>query len=353
MRRARRGFATAGAAERVIWCDLLFAVFADATGGGAEAPRLARRYRARAERIRRERAPDDRGNDSLRSFLGGLDELRAGHWDAARAGFDACVERARSEGRRGRFEESYALIQRGTVDVIRQRPEQVAEALVTVSAVLRETGDAAMQAYLYVGHAMLAFWAGDLPTALGWFDEAIGALPRERPTLQRVVTWLFRTQPESYGQPTGALAALRDGELAFAKQNRLFRGNVRGLYGGMAALAHAAAVRAGHPLGDARLARTLAGRAEGMPGGAGDGERALAYLADARGRPEEALRLLELAETRATTHDRALSAAIARFQRGLRLGGDEGEALQADARRALEALGMHPFLLHEDPALRA
>jgi hypothetical protein len=88
------------------------------------------------------------------------------------------------------------------------------------------------------------------------------------------------------------------------------------------------------------------------PVAAGDPERALAYVADAEGNPEEAILRLQQAEEDASRHERPLSAAIARYQRGRRLGGTTGERLQQFARDAVGKLGAAEALLDEDPALR-
>jgi hypothetical protein len=80
--------------------------------------------------------------------------------------------------------------------------------------------------------------------------------------------------------------------------------------------------------------------------------RARAYLADAEGRPAEAIAILERAEGVASAARRPIDAAVARAQRGKRLGGDEGAALLRRSRADLAALGAGERLLEEDAALR-
>lgn len=54
----------------------------------------------------------------------------------------------------------------------------------------------------------------------------------------------------------------------------------------------------------------------------------------------------------ATAHGQAVSAAIARYQRGLRLGGDAGATLCQEARDAVRTAGVSEVLLQEDAARR-
>jgi hypothetical protein len=80
--------------------------------------------------------------------------------------------------------------------------------------------------------------------------------------------------------------------------------------------------------------------------------RARAYAADATGHPERALALLERAEREAGSFNQQLDLAIARYQRGRRLGGDRGAELVAQAERITEDQGGGPSLLEEDAGLR-
>lgn len=353
LRRARRGFAEVGDAERTMWCDLIFAVFAEVGSGSREPPRLARTYRERAERIAREHGVHSPKNDGLRHFLDALAAFRGGRWDVSIAEMKAAAAAAEAFGYRGRAEHALVLSQLANLQFVRQRPRALAEIVSSLDDVVRDTGDVLLSAYLHLGHAFTALWGGRLPDAQAALDEAIGALPKERPTVQRAATWIYRSQIEIYTGATTALEALHARELAIARSHRLFHGSTRGMYASMVALAHATGLRAGHPMASAKLVRAMAQRArEAPPAGAGDADRALAYLADAEGRPDLALRHLDRAEAEATRYDRPLSAAIARYQIGLRVGGDEGERSCAQARAELAALDAHPLLLDEDPALR-
>jgi hypothetical protein len=70
------------------------------------------------------------------------------------------------------------------------------------------------------------------------------------------------------------------------------------------------------------------------------------------GRPQHALHRLERAERIAETYGQPIDVAIARYQRGLRLGGDEGKALMRSAEQAVVRAGSRTLLLHEDPSRR-
>ena len=78
----------------------------------------------------------------------------------------------------------------------------------------------------------------------------------------------------------------------------------------------------------------------GGPLGQGMAELVKAGIAMQTDRPEEALKWLASAETQLAIAQAALMAASARYVKGTMLGGDEGRALQAGARRDLDAQGI-------------
>jgi hypothetical protein len=100
-----------------------------------------------------------------------------------------------------------------------------------------------------------------------------------------------------------------------------------------------------------RALRDLLAR-DSTPANPGWLHRAEAYLSDALGLPERALRQLWLAEQAAQAFHQPLDAALARYQRGLRLGADQGRALREQARAAVRHRGAAGRLLDEDVALR-
>ncbi|MCK6545365.1 hypothetical protein L6R52_05810, partial [Myxococcota bacterium] len=73
---------------------------------------------------------------------------------------------------------------------------------------------------------------------------------------------------------------------------------------------------------------------------------------DATGAPDAALPLLARAEHEARALGQRLDAAIAAYQRGVRVGGDEGARLVLLAQRDVAALGAHMRVLEEDRGRR-
>ncbi|MBX3269783.1 MAG: protein kinase [Sandaracinaceae bacterium] len=353
LRRARRGFAAAGAAERVAWCDLMFAFFSEVRSGALEPPWRARHYRARGERLAAARGVASARVDVVREVLDGMACFRRGDWAAAATRFERTLARAEASGAFDAFEHSYLAVQTGFVEMVRQRPRAVVEWLRAVDARVRDGHDVAVLAYVHAGRALVRLWQGDRDASREGYAQAIASLPRERPTNQRAVTWMLRLHLEIHDGSSLAREALRGGELALAVRHGVLDGYTGNLYGGLVALAHATALRAGDRRADPDLVRRMVERTRGKPPcGAGDAERAMAYLEDREGRPGHALGWLARAEREARAHDRPIAAATARYQRGLRLGGDEGAALRTAAVQAMEALGADPRLCAEDPAYR-
>jgi hypothetical protein len=102
-----------------------------------------------------------------------------------------------------------------------------------------------------------------------------------------------------------------------------------------------------------RRVRRLAGIAADAPPLMTTGAiRACAYAASASGDKAAAIADLDRAEREAPRHGHRVDAAIARYQRGRRLGGAEGEGLIVEARRAIVDLGSIERLLDEDAGLR-
>jgi len=129
------------------------------------------------------------------------------------------------------------------------------------------------------------------------------------------------------------------------------------MYGGafamIGALLEANALRSGAP--DARhdsMERYARVVDTTPPLAAGASWRARAYAADAAGQPHVALALLERAEHVATRYGRRLDAAIAKWQRGRRIGGDAGAASCREAEAIVTDAGATHALLAEDVALR-
>jgi hypothetical protein len=75
--------------------------------------------------------------------------------------------------------------------------------------------------------------------------------------------------------------------------------------------------------------------------------RALGYAEELKGNPEGAIDHLAKAEAEARSTQQGIDIAIAQYQRGRLLGGDQGASLTAQARRGLASLGVGERLLAE------
>jgi hypothetical protein len=144
------------------------------------------------------------------------------------------------------------------------------------------------------------------------------------------------------------IRASRDLRTAFRRFVRGRRNMFTGVYASMTALTEVSALRSGDREASPRLIRQCARLAErGPPFAVTRAIRALAYLAEAQGRPERALAELRRAEAEADRHGQVIDIAIAREQRGRRLGGTEGAALRASGGETIARLGLSPRCLEE------
>jgi serine/threonine protein kinase len=150
--------------------------------------------------------------------------------------------------------------------------------------------------------------------------------------------------------------ALRASNERFMKIARRFRPLSTYFAGGVAsilAVAEAAALRLGDRRASVRKIDRWAAIARAAPPFFISGAvRAQAYVADHQGRPERALELLREAEAIADRYDQRVSRGIARYQRGIRIWGEEGAELVTLARADLASAGARDHLLEEDPVRR-
>jgi hypothetical protein len=96
-----------------------------------------------------------------------------------------------------------------------------------------------------------------------------------------------------------------------------------------------------------RVRRFAAIAGERAPFGTTMAIRALAYLEEHEGRAERALLTLERAEREALAREQLIDAAIARYQRGVRLGPDAGNGVMASARTLLAEVGASEQILEQ------
>ncbi len=134
------------------------------------------------------------------------------------------------------------------------------------------------------------------------------------------------------------------------RQGRMFRpfsSYFAGTLAAMTALVEAAALRAGdRGASRRRIARWARLARRAPPIFSAGAIRAQAYVTD---RTDRAVALLREAEELADRYDNRISRAIARYQLGRRIGGDEGAELEAAAHADLDSVGADAQILRECP----
>ncbi len=349
LQRARADLARTGARAQVAGCDYTFAILALTGSRRLDRVPLAERYLASARAMAQslELPPDVRGLDP---FVEGLVAKRRGHWREAHRGF----ERAGAI-----FRESA-----GTTELTMVRSWQMMTATHAQDmATCRRHRDWFRRHATDSGGSLLvvhlAVVDGYLQVLEGKFDEARELVERvaasfstESVYAQRAALMLYRYGASVYLDQRGARAALAE-DLRRARPFRFLDTMYAGTYATIAGLVEVNALRRGDREASARRVERFASVVDRSPPlWAGSSERIRGYLADACGRPAEALVHLQRAEEDAARYDRRVDVAIARWQRGRRLGGDEGRALCQEAVTQVEALGVSPRVLDEDAGLR-
>ena len=350
LQRARDDFLRAGADAQGAGCDYMFAILALVRSRDPGRVPLAERYVASA----RERArgldlpPDVRG---FAPFVEGLQRMRRGAWLDARRRFEEAVEI---------FGEST-----GTTETTMARSW-----LMMLAAHMQDMPDVRSRLAWFRRHAAdcggtllvvhFALVEGYVQVLEGRFDEGFDTLTRaadlfddEPPNAQRASKRIYRYWADTYRDDGVRARRELSHELSRAKSFRFMSTMYAGTFGVLVALIEANALRSGDPGASAQRIERLGAIVDASPPlWAGGASRARAYAADALGRPERALELLARAEREAACFDRKVDVAIARWQRGRRIGGDEGAALCSGARASVESLGVSPLILEEDAGLR-
>ncbi|GIW73370.1 MAG: hypothetical protein KatS3mg102_2912 [Planctomycetota bacterium] len=352
--RARTRFEAAAAHEQAAWCEFVLAYLALHQRGGAAGERLARRYTASAHRRLAQRTVRSLVVAWMPALLEGLARLRKGSWQQAAAAFEEVARALEQAGLSGGFEHLLALLHRAHVALYAQRPAELAAALERLGRAARTSGESAIRCHLAFLEAVQLTWRGSFAAAEARLAAAAAELPEHPPAIQRAVLELYALVPAIWSAEPAAARQRARQALARARPFGLLRSMFAGPALGCAAMLEANALRAGDPEASARRVWRLGGAAEAAaPLAAGLGLRACAYAADASGERARALALLEQAEAAAGRAGRPLDAAIARYQRGRRLGGRMGAALIAQARQRLAIAGASERLLEEDAGLRA
>lgn len=347
---ARADFVAAGADAQVAGCDYTFAFLA-LVGSRSRRVRLAERYVSAALARSRSTAP----TPELRGmplFVDALKAMRAARWDEAHALFERAAETfAESVG-------TTELTMARSFRMMTSAHQQDLPALRAHIEWFRRHAEEAGGTFLLVH---LGLCEGYLSLLEGAFDAGFDSLTRaaelfdeDPPNAQRAAMLIYRWAASVYsGDPVAGWRRHRE-DSRRARRFRFLDTMYAQPYGGIAALLEANALRAGDRRASARVVERIARRMDGSPPlSAGAQWRARAYAEDARGRPELALGHLWRAEDESLRFQRPIDAAIARWQRGRRLGGDEGRALCESAVRDVRAQGGSELVLEEDAGLRA
>lgn len=350
LQRARADFLRAGADAQVAGCDWMFAILSLVGSHDPDRVPLAERYLAAARRRARglELPPDVRG---MSPFVEALRLMRQGRWTPARA----------------RFEEATAVFRESTTttELTLARSFQL-----MMAAHMQDMRETRRQHDLIDRHAdecggtlgiVHTGLVGSYLTLLeGRFDEATEALMStvevfadSAPNAQHAALRLYTYCAEIYRDDCARARRELAIEVRRARPFRFLSTMHASCFAFIEALIEANALRAGDRDASPQRVDRLAAIGEAAPPlWAGGTWRARAYAADALGRPEDALCYLARAEEEAARFERNVDVAIARWQRGKRLGGDTGAELRASAEDLVRSLEVSPLMLQEDAGLR-
>ena len=353
LRRARRSFVREAAAEQAARCDYLFAYFAMfGTRQRGPVP-LAERYLRAAAAHLEGRTAEDHEVRNMPGFLAGVAAQRDGRWADGVAALDEVVDELERQGVQGTFEHLMALVHRTQLDLFGQDMAALEGSLARLRAAVHGTGDSAMRCHLVFCEALRALLLGELERCAELGRDLAARWQMDQPSYQRFIVSMMLAAPALYRsdcvETRRELARVLRRDRAFRPLKTMYGG----LYAAFLALAEVNALRSGDGDASARRCQRYAALArEATPELHVAAWRARAYAEDARGRPERALALLEQAEQEAARFGQQIDVAVARYQRGRRLGGDAGQALIQQARSAMERLGAGTGMLEEDAGLR-
>ena len=346
--RARTRFLCAGLGREVARCDYIFSYV------GFETSRLpydsgrSKRFTARADALVEAHGPFSPPLDYFSLFLAAGSLSRIGQWEKAHEMLGSAKEAIDRGGMHGTFEHLYLLASRAYLEFYSQRVDPFREASREARALNTDVGGSAVAAHLGVMEAMELWLDGRMDAAGQHAARMVSAFPERLPTMQRLVVGVYRHLPSIY-QTDGWVAwkeIWRDFELG--KRFRPFGQYVTGMLCTIAALNEVNAISSGDPQANPRRVRRMVKVAlDSPPIAVSRAWRVLAYLQESRGETERALTSLERAEETAEVYTLPICRAISRYQRGLRLGGDEGSDLALAAETEIDATGASPLLLHE------
>jgi serine/threonine protein kinase len=349
LQRAQRRFSASGAAEGAAWCDYTFAFMAYVASARRGPVPLAERYRTRAAQRLGARAPEILEVATFPRLLDAIVALRDGDPERARTTADAGLAILEESGMRGSHTHLFGLSVRVGIERSRQNVFSYEQQLRRMRLAAREGTDAATDCVMRVAEAHIQHQRGDFAGALLTLRALDASWPADIKLSQRGAVGV---------EATFVRLALGDVRGAREERDRLLRvyssaallGNMYvGYTASQWALCEVLALKLGERGASARKARSYVTLAERAPPVLATGAvRAAAYLEEHLGHPDAALTLLARADDEATRAGQPVDAAIARYQRGRRLGGEEGAALVAAARALLVESGASERLLEED-----
>ncbi len=351
-RSARDRFDRHGAREQAAWCDYLFAHFALMGTRYRGMVPLAERYLS-AARARLGGPPSNPELRAMEPWIAGLEASREGRWAEARTSIAQAVGLLERGGLRGTYLHLLAMAFLSGIDLYSEDLPRFRRSHQRFEDITRDSLHTAMHGQVEGSAVALAVYTGEIEEARERVEAYLAAHRDDAPNVYSNTLEVASTLPDIYTRDCHAarrrIAASLRRHRAQRPWNHMFVRTIAGL----AALAEVNACRTGDRDASLRAVEHFARRAHRSPPlFVGATDRARAYAADQAGQPGRALALLQRAEEQSRRHDLRISAAIARYQRGLRLGGDEGDTLCREAREEIESIGGSARLLDEDAGRR-
>ncbi len=349
LRRAQTRAVAAGVHELAACADYLFAYIATFIRWKRTPSALSERYRRAADARAAVAAIDHPLLRAWGPFIRAVQLQHSGLFVQGRPLADEGLAVLEQAGLAGTFDHLFGFVHRAQLDWYAQDLRGLGATLARLRSAVRTAGTTAMHCHLAFLQSLYAAYIGDLRIASGWVSELKEALPKDEWTFQRTLFAVWHPLSVMIGDPVRhrivVARAMHEGR-AHRPLGTMYAGGVAASL----ALVEALALRCGDREASARRVRRWADLCRRTPPFAVTcGIRAEAYTEDALGRSARALALLEEAENEAARWHQRVDVAIARFQRGLRIGGDEGKGLLIEARRLISEAGASEILLHEDP----
>jgi hypothetical protein len=335
-----------GAIEDLASCHYLMAFSATFASPRRGRVRLAERYRAAADAAVAGLATRRAQTRSYPISLDACDLLRAGQFEGAARGLDESLAILEGGGIYGSLEHLYLLILRCAVETARQRigPLQIQHRRLV--AAYTEVGGSTVAAQVALFGAARAFLLGRRDEARRILTDFAADWPAEPLTAQRVLIGLIQGMTDIDAHEPAEVRRRLRAVVETDRRFRLLSSMDCASYWSIVGLVEARAILAGDRAASRRVVERAAARALAAPPlGAGRALRARAYVART---PEKQVALLLEAERESLRWDQRVDVAIARHQRGKRLGGVEGARLRGEAREILHEVGVPNHWLDED-----